>query len=184
MTQGDGTLALQDGRPEKVNMIWWEAKRHEAPKSLKADEAACIKREDVADFLKQALRKQGVKEQEMEAFVQYWQTVLANDYTTASPYLLVRLVDPAHLSGYLPEMQVEGDKAKGYAINRFYFRFEPLSQPLAGHISAGEYLKGLATQSLGERAVIDLGGEVNASSTWSGQDTFNAAFIRKYIYAS
>lgn len=184
MTQGDATLVLQDGRREKINMIWWEAKRHEAPKPLKANEAACVRREDVVDFLKQALGKQGVKAQEMEAFVQYWQTVLANGYTAASPYLLVQLVDSAHLSDYLPEMQVEGDKAKDYAINRFYFRFEPFSQSLAGHISADKYLEGLTTQNLGERAVIDLGGEVNASSTWRGQDAFNAAFIRKYIYAN
>lgn len=184
MTQGDGTLALQDGRLEKINMIWWEAQRHEAPKPLKACEAACMKREDVADFLKQALRKQGVKEKEMEAFVQYWQTVLANDYTVTSPYLLVNLVDSAHINDYLPEMQIEGDKAKDYAINRFYFRFEPRSQLGTDHISANQYLERLPVQSLGERAVIDLGGEVNASSTWSGQDTFNAAFIRKYIYAS
>jgi hypothetical protein len=184
MTQGDGTLALQDGRLEKINMIWWEAQRHEAPTPIKENEAACIKREDIGDFLKQALRRQGVKEQEMEAFVQYWQTVLANDFTVASPYLLVQLVDSANISDYLPEMQVEGDKANDYTVNRFYFRFEPLLQPGASHISANEYLEKFAVQNLGERAVIDLGGEVNAPSTWSGQDAFNAAFIRKYIYAS
>ena len=115
----------------------------------------------------------------MEAFVQYWQTVFANDYNAESPYLLVQLVDSAHLSGYLPEMQVEGDKAQDYAINRFYFRFEPLPEPLEGHIATDEYLKGLATQSLSERAIIDLGGRVNAPSTWDGQDAFNADFIHK-----
>lgn len=184
MTQGDGMLALQDGRREKIHMIWWEALRHGALKPLKANEAVCIRREGVVEFLKQVLGKQGVKAQEMEAFIKYWQIVLANDYTISSPYLLVQLVDSTHLSDYLPEMKVEGDKANDYAINRFYFRFEPLSQPDTGHISVNEYLERLAAKNLGERALIDLGGEVNAPSTWSDQDTFNAAFIRKYIYAN
>lgn len=184
MTQGDGTLAMQDGGPKKINMIWWEAQRQEAPKLPQANVHACIKRNDVADFLEQVLRKQGVKEQEMDAFIYYWQTVLANNYKATSPYLLVRQIDLADINDYLPEMQVEGDKAKDYAINRFYFRFEPIAQPSTDYISANEYLERLAVQSLGERAIIDLGGEVKAPSIWRGKDAFNTAFINKYIYAS
>lgn len=175
-TQNDGTLKVEEGR---INMIWWEAMRQGAITGVDATQAACVKREDLKGFLEGALQKRGVHQNELEAFTQYWKGLLGEG---DSPYLLVQLVQPSEVQNYVPEMQVEGEQAPLFDLNRFYFRFE--SAPDASRGMEPElYLNNLENVELGPNTVIDLGGEVVNDVARDWEPSFNEEFVRRYIYA-
>lgn len=86
-------------------------------------------------------------------------------------------------------MVIEGKDAKDFKLERFYFRFESISAPARG-ISQEQFMDRLTSSNLGSNVVIDLGGEVAKSpeivdrQKWMGQNEYNDAFIKRYIYAN
>lgn len=189
-TRNDGTMTTSSmaGRINRINMIWWESIRNDVLTHVDSTQAVCVKRSEVREFLRKTLEKLGVQDREHNAFANYWQSVFENDYDLQSaPYILIQPVLPSDLRKYLPEMEVSGPDAAAFDLQRFYFRFEPISQPNQG-MSSDSYFESLNEADLGRNVVIDLGGEVVESpsihrSSWD-ESAFNAAFIKEHIYAA
>lgn len=188
LTHDDGTMTTSsmNGLKERINMIWWEAIRKDVSTRIDPTHAACVKRSELKEFLEAILKKNGVQEKELKAFVHYWYEVFKNDYDSKNaPYVLVQPIKPSELDKYIPEMKIESEQP--LALKRFYFRFEPVSQADQG-INAESYLKQLQAIDLGPNVVIDMGGEVTNSldvqvrERWDS-NIFNASFIKDYIYA-
>lgn len=183
---GDGTMMAKN---ERINMIWWEALRKGMNLPVESDKAVRVKRTELKEFLAASLKKMGVKESELEGFVNYWNGIFANHYDPQkAPYVLVQPIATEELSKYLPKMHIDGNGTEAFQLKRCYFRFEPLVEPNRG-MAADAYLNGMKKQDLGANAVIDLGGEVAYSTDvditkkWAGEKAYNDAFIRQYIYA-
>lgn len=190
LTHDDGTLTTssKNGITQRINMIWWESVRHEKFANLDKTKAVCIKKCDLKKHLEKTLLKAGVKATELEAFVQYWIQTFKRDYDSENtPYMLVELVDDSALKNYIPDLKVEGKDAHLFGVKRFYFRFEPISQPVKAN-DAKSYFSSLKAEDLGSNVVIDLGGEVSPNVKGrlkqKGEDAFNASFIKKYILVS
>lgn len=186
LTHGDGTMTVE-GLNERVNMIWWEAIRKEAPTHVDKNQAARVKRTELKPFLEETLRKMGVRDSEFNGFTEYWNELFQNDQNGGhSPDLLVQLIDPEEHHKYIPEMQVEGERANLFALRRFYFRFEPTSD-LGKGLDPSLYLDRLRPSECGTNAVIDLGGEiadpadVKLDKNW--EDSFNTSFTQRVVYA-
>jgi len=187
LTHQDGTMTVHsmDGRSDRVSMIWWEAQRKDTLTHLDTNQAVCVKRGELKEFLGATLKKMGVQDKELSAFTHYWHETFKNDYEPqAAPFVLVQPVKSSELRKYLPDMQVEGKEAGSFVLNRFYFRFEPVSRR-AG-ISAASYIGSIKPNELGPNAVIDLGGEVVETQVqggkWEGSSAFQSAFIKEHIY--
>lgn len=175
-TQADGTLNV-DGR--RVKMIWWEAMRQGAVTGVDAAQAVCVPRSEIKGFLEKVLKKMGVDDNELMAFVNYWKAMM-DDGTT--PYVLVQLIHPAELHKYVPEMQLEGEQAGRFVLSRNYFRFEAVPDASRG-MEPAAYLSDLMDVELGLDAVIDLGGEVIGGVSKDWEPAFNEQFTGRYIYA-
>lgn len=184
-TQSDKTIKIKtkDNLDQKVHMIWWESLRNTDLIPLDTSKSACVKREDLSNFLSQALTKRGVKYSEQKAFITYWEEVLVKNNCN-SPYLLIDLANLDQIEKLLPNMKV--DSTTDFEIHRLYFRFCP-SDSLNG-LSAQEYLDRISQTEISSNAVIDLGGEI-IKENGEGVDlkdlnpSFNQAFIEEYIKA-
>ncbi len=172
----------------RINMIWWEAFRKDTWTALDTAKAACVERKALDSFLTSVLMKKGMTFEECKAFSRYWSELFTKDYSPESaPYLLVELIEQSHLTHYLPDIHIEGDRASLFKLNRFYFRFEPVSTQIHGIIPTS-YLASLEQCSLEAKTVIDVGGElartpIKSTMTMKDEDTFNNNFANTYIFA-
>lgn len=191
-TQQDGSLVLSslEGLQTKIKMIWWEAIRKEQKAQIDHAQAICVASSEVKNVLGAILQKSGLSDQESHAFKQYWHEIFTNNYDPQhTPFVMVQLVEKENNGKYLPQMTIDGEEAESFDLQRFYFLFEPVSQPAHG-VDQESYLKQLATKTLGSRVVIDLGGELAHSpemqikQNWPGEDAFNKKFIETYIYGT
>lgn len=173
---GDGTMNVNDHR---IHMVWWEAMRRGMQTPVDPASSICVSKNKIGDFLEAHLRKQGLEEGELTAFKNYWQTLLGRE---EAPYFLIQPIHASEQGQYIPEMQIRGEDADSFSLNRFYFRFEPVADSEIG-MAAAVFLSGLGQSALGTHAVIDLGGEIVGELTAETDPTFNPAFIQRYIYA-
>jgi hypothetical protein len=188
VTQGDQTLSVE-GCDRRINMIWWEAMRNTKLR-FDAARSVCLRRDDIEEFLRRVLQKLGVRDNELDAFVHYWKEVFMHDYDPKNcPFFLVQPIHSSDVENYLPKMQISGKDASSFALERFYFRFQPLAYSFPGAIDAESYIDEMMPRQFGANAVIDLGGEVDQSPDmqkdfkWPGYASFKDAFIESYIYA-
>lgn len=186
LTHNDGTMTTTArGQDKRIKMIWWEALRNEALIPVDSSKAVCVERSQIKEFLKAALAKLGVNENELQAFIHYWDQRFQHAHDPLNfPYLLVQLVDSKDVEKYIPKMEVESENGASFPLKRFYFRFAPIAQPNQG-IQTEDYLKNLSSSALGPNVAIDLGGEIAAapdSKPWAGEAAFNQGFIKEHIY--